>query len=37
MVTEGTGYGYYTSSVVGSEVVLRTSSKKSKIKPVPQG
>ena len=30
-------YGHYTPSVIASEVVLRTSSKKSKIKLIPQG
>ena len=30
-------YGHYTPSMIASEVVLRTSSKKSKIKLIPQG
>ena len=36
MVTEGIGYGHYTSSMIASEVALKTSSKKSKIKLIPQ-
>ena len=35
-VTEGIGYGHYTPSMIASEVVLRASSKKSKIKLIPK-
>ena len=30
-------YGHYTPSMIASELVLRSSSKKSKIKLIPQG
>ena len=36
-VMEGIGYGHYTPSMIASELVLRSSSKKSKIKLIPQG
>ena len=34
-VKEWIGYGHHTPSMIASEVVLRTSSKKSKIKLIP--
>ena len=34
---EGIRYGHYTPSMIASEDVLRASSKKSKIKLIPQG
>ena len=37
MVTEGIGYDHYTPSMIASKVVLRMSSKKSRIKPISQG